>query len=148
MPASTAASPRCRSSAAARTASTGTTSGSSTSKACSPRPPSRRPRRLLTPRSPAQLDTGLGDVLPGIQVRSTKYKSGSLLVHKTDADDDRFVLVTGSQGAYDIRGWITGSDGKREEFWKVYKTRGAYWVPQDALKPFTIRRLPSCPVAA
>jgi hypothetical protein len=94
------------------------------------------------------LDTDLGDVLPGIQVRSTKYKSGSLLVHKTDADDDRFVLVTGAQGVYDIPGWITGADGKREDYWKVYKTRGAYWVPQDALKPFTIEvRLPM-PVAA
>jgi hypothetical protein len=83
-----------------------------------------------------QLDTGLGDVLPGIQVRSTKYPSGSLLVHKTDADDDRFLLVTGSQGAYDIRGWCYGSEGKKAEFWKVYKTRGAFWVPQDALRPF------------
>lgn len=83
-----------------------------------------------------QLDTTLGDVLPGLQVRSTKYKSGSLLVHERDPDDDRFLLVVGAQGVYDIPGWIHGRDGKKPEFWKVYKDRGAFWVPQAALQPF------------
>lgn len=83
------------------------------------------------------LDTALGDVLPGIQVRSTKYKNGSLLIHKTDADDDKFLLVTGAQGSYDVRGWIVGSEGKRQEYWKLYKERGAFWVPQSALNPLS-----------
>lgn len=82
------------------------------------------------------LDTRMGDVLPGIQVRSTKYLSGSLLVHNSDADDDRFVLVTGAQGDYHVRGWIFGKRGKLKKYVKEYKGRSAYWVPQDALAPF------------
>lgn len=82
------------------------------------------------------LDTALGDVVPGLQVRSTKYPSGSLLVHKTDADADRFVLVTGAQGKYKVCGSIYGAAAKRQDFWRVHKDRGAYWVPQSALRPF------------
>ena len=82
------------------------------------------------------LDTEMGDVLPGVQVRSTKYLSGSLLVHNSDADDHRFLLVTGASGAYDIRGWILGKDGKKPSYTKTYKGRTAYWVPQSALTPF------------
>lgn len=82
------------------------------------------------------LDTALGDVIPGVQVRSTKYKSGSLLVHDSDADTDTFLLVTGSSGTYTIAGTILGGAGKKKSYWKVYKDRGAYWVPQSALAPF------------
>lgn len=84
------------------------------------------------------LDTALGDVIPGVQVRSTKYKSGSLLVHDSDADDDRFLLVTGSSGTYHLAGWIMGSKGKLKKFIKEYKGRSAYWVPQSALTPFSV----------
>jgi hypothetical protein len=83
-----------------------------------------------------ELDTLLGDVMQGVQVRSTKYLSGSLLVHKTDADDDKFLLVVGASGKYRIAGWIFGRDGKKREFSKTYKGRTAFWVPQEALVPF------------
>ncbi len=80
-----------------------------------------------------RLDTAVGDVAPGIQVRSTKYPAGSLIVHDSDADSDKFVLVTGANGKYEIRGWILGVHGKQPSWWKVYKGRGSYWVPQEAL---------------
>lgn len=87
------------------------------------------------------LDTALGDVMKGIQVRSTKYDNGCLLVHDSDADDDRFVLVTGSQGNYQIRGWIYASFAKEPRWWRIYKGRGAFWVPQSALHPFKPKEL-------
>lgn len=91
------------------------------------------------------LDTDLGDVLPGVQCRSTKYETGSLLVHKTDSDTDAFVLVTGAAPTYHIRGFITGAMGKNPEFTKTYKGRTAFWVPQSALAapdPILLRNWP------
>ena len=84
-----------------------------------------------------ELDTDRGDIAPGLQVRSTKYPTGSLLVHDSDADDSKFILVTGASGQYNIRGWILGKNGKQKKFIKTYKGRTCYWVPQSALKPFT-----------
>lgn len=82
-----------------------------------------------------ELDTLLGDIAPGVQVRGTKYSTGSLLVHDKDVDDHRFILVTGIYGVYDIRGWIFAREGKKKSLWKTYKNRGAYWVPQEKLRP-------------
>ena len=82
------------------------------------------------------LDTTLGDILPGVQIRSTKYDSGSLLVHDSDHDDHRFILVTGASGKYRIAGWCYGREGKDKKFWKTYKGRSCYWVPQNALRVF------------
>lgn len=82
-----------------------------------------------------RLDTSEGDIGPGLQVRGTKYNTGSLLVHQSDPDDDKFILVTGAYGVYDIRGWIHARDGKVEKLWKTYKNRGAFWVGQEFLKP-------------
>lgn len=89
-----------------------------------------------------QLDTNDGDIAPGIQVRGTKYSSGSLLVHDSDPDDHAFILVTGIYGVYDIRGWIFGREGKEESRWKVYKRRGAYWNAQDVLRSIDTLELP------
>jgi hypothetical protein len=80
-------------------------------------------------------DKASGDVM-GLQVRSTRYATGRLLVHKGDADGHRFLLVTGSEGDYTIRGWLTGQDAKRFGTWKTHKGRSAYWVEQNFLKPF------------
>ncbi len=82
-----------------------------------------------------RLDTDEGDIGKGLQVRGTKYNTGSLLVHASDRDDDKFILVTGAYGVYDIRGWIHARDGKVDKLWKEHRGRGAYWVPQEFLKP-------------
>lgn len=87
------------------------------------------------------LDTTLGDVVKGVQVRSTKYHNGCLLVHDSDSDDDRFVLVTGSQGVYEIQGWMLGGASKEPRWWRIYKGRGAFWVPQSALHAFKPKEL-------
>ena len=81
------------------------------------------------------LDTASGDVGDtGLQVRSTKHTNGSLIIHESDDDHHKFILVTGSQGRYDVRGWCVAREVKLKEYWKVYKTRGSFWVPQSALR--------------
>lgn len=84
-----------------------------------------------------ELDTQLGDIGPGLQVRSTRYPTGNLLIHKSDKDTDIFILVTGKYGIYDVRGWIYASEGKLDELWKVHGKRGAFWVPQSRLNPLS-----------
>jgi hypothetical protein len=82
------------------------------------------------------LDTELGDVAPGVQVRSSKHAGAHLLIHKSDSDTDRFILVTGLCGDYTIRGWEYGGDAKEDKFWRSHQGRSAFWVPQSALRPF------------
>lgn len=89
-----------------------------------------------------ELDTLDGDIGPGLQVRGTRYPKGSLLVHDSDVDDHKFILVTGIYGVYDVRGWIFASEGKDKALWREYKGRGAYWVPQDKLRPLDTVLLP------
>ena len=72
------------------------------------------------------------------QVRMTRHPGGHLLLHKEDADEDLFLLVTGFTGDYVIRGWIQCFEGKKEEYWKSEfgrPDRSCYWVPQEALNP-------------
>lgn len=89
-----------------------------------------------------RLDTDEGDIGTDLQVRGTKYGSGSLLVHKTDHDHHIFILVTGIYGNYHVRGWIRAAEGKLDALWKDYKGRGAFWVPQSALHPLSELEMP------
>jgi hypothetical protein len=89
------------------------------------------------------------DVGP-FQVRTARKHSHSLILHKgnrrdrslimpvpRDADDKKFILVTGLAPHFWIRGWCLGRDGKHERFWedRARKNRPAYFVPQDFLQP-------------
>jgi hypothetical protein len=82
-----------------------------------------------------ELDTEQGDIAPKIQVRSTRYDTGHLLLHESDIPDHVFVLVCGLAPKFRLAGWTTPKVSRKPDFWKVYKGRGAYWVPQDALSP-------------
>ena len=101
-------------------------------------------KALNLPYSPTvgRLDTQGGDIGRGLQIRSTKYSTGSLLVHDRDPEDDIFILVTGIYGIYDIRGWIKAIHAKQQDWWRVYKGRGAYWVGQEFLQPMDKLELP------
>lgn len=68
------------------------------------------------------------------EVRTTRHATGRLILHPADADEAIFWLVTGADGTYQVRGWIKGCDGKRQEYWADPKGgRAAYFVPQSAL---------------
>ena len=70
-----------------------------------------------------------------IDVRTTSLHNGSLIIHHRDHDNRPFVLATGINGEYYLRGWLKGGDGKKEEYWK--KTdRPAFFVPQSVLEAF------------
>jgi len=69
-----------------------------------------------------------------VEVRSTSYEKGHLIIHKSDADNRKFYFVTGIDGNYIIRGWIWGYEAKNEKFWgELQPNRPAYNIPQEAL---------------
>jgi hypothetical protein len=69
-----------------------------------------------------------------VEVRSTPYEKGHLIIHKSDASDRKFYFVTGIDGNYTIRGWIWGHEAKDEKYWgELQPNRPAYNVPQEKL---------------
>lgn len=90
-------------------------------------------------------EIGGKDVGP-YQVRVTPHADGHLLLQPKDKDDDVFWLLVGRDGDYDIKGWITGIDGKavapRTD--KANNGRPCYWVPQSALEPAKGRAMSYC----
>jgi hypothetical protein len=73
----------------------------------------------------------------GWEVRCTEYKTGHLLLQDTDLDFSPYVLLTGQNGDYVVRGWIFGFQGKLDEYWGTLprQNRPCYRVPQDKLRP-------------
>lgn len=73
------------------------------------------------------------DVGP-FEVRTRSRAGYDLILHESDPDDRAFVLVTGLNGEYVIRGWILARDGKKREYWKdPAGGRPAFFVPQAQL---------------
>lgn len=70
-----------------------------------------------------------------VDVRTAARNSHSLILHKEDPDDRVFWLLTGINGKYNVQGWLLGSHGKREEYWKDPSGQGrhAFFVPQSRL---------------
>jgi hypothetical protein len=79
-----------------------------------------------------------------LQVRTTVYSNGSLLVRTHDSPDDYFVLVVGVRNqlfTYRIAGCLRGYDAMQPQ-WLTDKGNGRepqYFVPQSALEPFKTR---------
>lgn len=70
----------------------------------------------------------------GVQVRTRSKHEYELIVREGDAEDEMFVLLTGLNGRYKIRGGIVGRDARRPEWLKEHGAReAAYFVPQAAL---------------
>lgn len=75
-----------------------------------------------------------------IEVRSTGWKNGKLILHPEDADDCPFVLVTIDGSVARLPGWIYGRDGKNQRWWQTEGSRQAlqypcFMVPQHELRP-------------
>ena len=73
----------------------------------------------------------------GYQVRATPWRNGHLIINKDDPPKDIYILITGENTVgftWLVRGWLVGSDGKREGWWgEKQKDRYAYFVPQAEL---------------
>lgn len=78
------------------------------------------------------------DVGP-IEVRTTLHKTGRLIVHPKDDDDAPFVLVRAHRSPiYEIIGWQTGRECKKEEYWEdVGCGRPGFYLPNDKLRSLT-----------
>jgi hypothetical protein len=78
---------------------------------------------------------GGGDVC-GYQVRTTE--SEFLQVRESDSDLAIWVLVTGREPDFSIRGWIRGAEAKRPEYWRdLYRNGFSFFVPASALNPLS-----------
>lgn len=75
------------------------------------------------------------DVGP-LEIRSTKHRTGRLILHDDDRDDSPFVLVLADSPRFKLAGWVYGRDGKKESNWEdVGYGRPCYYVKQSRLKP-------------
>ena len=81
-----------------------------------------------------------GDVVPGLEVRSTRARDVGVTLHPRCHDDRIYLGVwTGAanDGGYvELLGWVWGRDGKDEQFWPgKYPERPCFRVPRSALRP-------------
>lgn len=78
----------------------------------------------------------LADVA-NVQVRSTPYRGGHLLIRPNDADEDIFVLMVGSYTTWKADGWAYGREAKIDEHWRDGGDgeAGCWWVPGNKLRP-------------
>jgi hypothetical protein len=78
------------------------------------------------------------DLPPNIQVRLRTKAEYDLILRDGDADDEIFVLITGSPPTFSLKGWCLGKEGKKDKWKKDPNGRGAaYWVPQTSLRPIS-----------
>lgn len=68
-----------------------------------------------------------------LQVRTTHWPNGHLLIKPTDNPDDRFVLVVGESPDFRVVGWILARDGMKKEYWDENLPTPAYKIPQQVL---------------
>ena len=73
-----------------------------------------------------------------IEVRTAAKHNYRLILHPTDNDSARWILVTGRAPDFRVQGWILGEDAKIKKYWEDPKGgRPAYFVPQSALLPMS-----------
>jgi hypothetical protein len=71
---------------------------------------------------------GRADVGEDIEVRSTKYANGALILRDNDADDRRYVLViVDPMQGFEIKGWAWGHEAKTDAWFKNDQGRPAWW---------------------
>jgi hypothetical protein len=73
------------------------------------------------------------DVGSIIEVKWTKYDSGSLIIYDTDRNTDIAILVTGKSPNYVLKGWIPIAIAKNQR-WRR-RDQPTYWVEQYHLHP-------------
>ena len=87
----------------------------------------------------ATVDTFKANDLEGIQVRTRSNHYWDLIIRPNDDDEAIWVLVTGKNGKYVVRGWCYGHEGKKKQWLKDYANRPpAYFIPQKFLKSINL----------
>lgn len=72
-----------------------------------------------------------------LQVRTTCYANGKLIIRPDDDDNAVFLLMVGTaRNGFRPAGWLQGKDAKHDEFIQNPNGAGKAWfVPQDKLHP-------------
>jgi hypothetical protein len=73
------------------------------------------------------------DVGSNIEVRWTRYDTGSLIVYENDRVTDVAVLVTGRSPNYNLAGWIPVAIAKKPRY--KSSSQPTWWVTQQNLQP-------------
>ena len=80
------------------------------------------------------------DIGHDVQIKTRSLEWHDLIVRHDDADDHRFVLVTGSPPCLTVHGWVWGREAKQPGYLKPHGGRPeAYFVPQSALRAMRVR---------
>jgi hypothetical protein len=84
------------------------------------------------------------DVLDNIEVRTTNYKNGHLILRDNDSINRKYIFCTVDYNAVKLIGWINGKDGMVAKYYRseektksMFKNpraiRPAWFIPQDDL---------------
>jgi hypothetical protein len=87
----------------------------------------------------------VADVLDNIEVRSTNYKNGHLILRDNDKPDHKYIFCIVDYNAVKLIGWISGKEGMTDQHFRsedktksMFKnpraTRPAWFIPQNILK--------------
>jgi hypothetical protein len=92
------------------------------------------------------------DVGANLQVRSTEYATGHLIVHPGDSAKDLFILVIVRGRNLTLKGWLPGCEAQEPKYWgdKFSNGRPAFFVPQGDLRPCEalVEQFPGAPFVA
>ena len=83
---------------------------------------------------PGGLDSEEGDFY-GIEVRTTEYGTGRLIVKRNDPENRVYLLVTGKAPNFTVVGYCSGDEAKNDQFWDSGQRSPAFFVPQSSLRP-------------
>ena len=77
-----------------------------------------------------------GDDVDNLQVRTIINKKHSLILHKEDKDESKFILVSlHNFPEAELVGWDFAGNLKRPENWQTWTGRPCYFIKQDRLRP-------------
>lgn len=71
----------------------------------------------------------------GCEIRSTEYANGNLILHDSDIDKPRAILVTFHKNIFTLCGWIVPADFISDKYRNP--KYNSYWVPQSLLRPMS-----------
>lgn len=75
-----------------------------------------------------------GHDVGGLEVRTTNYQTGRLILQKRDKDYSPYLLVISSRPSFRLAGWVLGHEGKQDRYWATHVPRPCFMVPQNELK--------------
>jgi hypothetical protein len=87
----------------------------------------------------------IADVGKNIEVKSTKYLTGHLIIQEIDRTEDIAVLVLNKSPEYTVVGCLPIAWAKNERF--RHKIQANWWIPQSNLMPISTMPYPVIQIA-